>query len=244
MALSRLTRSLGRLLMLQSSWTYERMQGVGIAFATLPLLEPLRDDPARHREAVSRSTELFNAHPYLAGIAAGAIARAEIEGVAGPTIQRLKTALAGPLGSLGDQLFWIGVVPGVMAAMLMAVGLGAGWPAAAVGLVLYLAVRIYVTAWGLGLGYRTGLGVAAALKASRLDDQVRRVGLGAGLMVGLAVPIVGRWLANGATPGLAALALGGAGGVWAALVRSRIPGARLLTLVAMAIIILWHWSTP
>lgn len=243
MAVSRVTRSVLRLLLLQSSWTYERMQGVGIAFASLPLLEPLRGDPARHREAVGRSTEFFNAHPYLAGIAAGAAARAEVDGVAGATIQRLKTALAGPLGSLGDQLFWIGVVPGVMAAMLLAVGLGAGWPAAAVGLGLYLAVRIAVTAWGAALGYRSGLGVAAALKASRLDDQVRRVGLGAGLLVGLAVPIVGRWLAGGHPAELAALALGGAGGVWAALVRSRIPGARLLTLVAMEIIILWHWST-
>ena len=126
-----------RLLIVQAAWTYERLQGVGVGFASLPLLEPLRADPVKYRAAVARASEYFNAHPYLTGIAVGAAARAEIDGVPGGTIQRLKTALAGPLGSLGDQLFWIGVVPAVMAAMLLALAGDAGLPAVGLGVVLY-----------------------------------------------------------------------------------------------------------
>lgn len=234
-------RAVLRLLMLQSSWTYERMQGVGTAFASLPLLEPLEKDPERHRAALARASELFNAHPYLTGIAVGAASKAELDGVPGPTIQRLKTALAGPLGSLGDQLFWIGVVPAVLAAMLLALGLGAGWLPVVVGVALYLGIRLWVTTWGVRLGFDAGLGVSTALKNSGLAERVRRVGLLAGLMVGVAVPVVGRWL-DPSLAGTAALAGGVLGGIVAALVRQRIVGARLLTLVAMAMIILWDWS--
>ncbi len=231
-----------RLLIVQAAWTYERLQGVGVGFASLPLLEPLRAEPDRYRAAVGRSTELFNAHPYLTGIAVGAAARAEIDGVPGGTVQRLKTALAGPLGSLGDQLFWIGVVPAVMAAMLLALSLHAGLLAVAAGVGLYLLVRLYVTVWGLRLGFQSGLQISGALKASGLTDQVRRVGLLAGLVVGAAVVPVFRWLA---TPAVAfhwwlMPALGLTGGVIAALVRFRVPSARLLTLVAMVVTLLWQ----
>ena len=241
MALSPRLRASLRLLVLQASWTYERMQGVGAGFASIPLLEALRDRPEKHREALARSSELFNAHPYLAGVAVGAAARAEQDGVAGATIQRLKTALAGPLGSLGDQLFWIGVVPATLAVMLIAVAFGGSWPVVAIGVALYLAIRLATTVWAVRLGHEAGLGISTALKDSGLAERVRRVGLVAGLLVGVAVPITGRWL-DASTAGAIALGVGAVGGIVAALVRQRIVGARLLTLAAMAIILLWHWS--
>lgn len=241
--MSDLGRTVVRLLVVQASWTYERMQGVGIGFASLPLLGRLTD-PARRAAAVARATEYFNAHPYLDGIAVGAAAKAEFDGVPPATIQRLKTALAGPLGSLGDQLFWIGVLPAVTAAVIIAVTLGAGLPAVAVGVGSYLGIRLYVTIWGTRLGLESGLAVASALKASRLTDQVRRVGLLAGVLVGAAAPLAGRWLAgsNPGAAGTAAFALGTGFGIVAALVRFRVPTARQVTLVVMAVVVLWHWS--
>ena len=232
-----------RLLIVQAAWTYERLQGVGVGFASLPLLEPLRADPARYRAAVGRASEYFNAHPYLTGIAVGAAARAEIDGVPGATIQRLKTALAGPLGSLGDQLFWIGVVPAVMAAMLLALSWDAGIPAVGLGVLLYLMVRLYVTVWGLRLGLQSGLAVSGALKASGLTDQVRRVGFLAGFLVGAAVVPLFRWLADPSGPPgwWLAPALGLTGGIVAALVRFRVPSARRLTFAVMGAVLLWHW---
>jgi mannose PTS system EIID component len=236
-------RSFLRLLIFQASWTYERLQGIGMGYASIPLLAPLRRDQARHAEAVARASEYFNSHPYLAGIAVGATAKAEHDGLPGQTIARLRTALSGPLGSLGDQLFWIGVVPAVIGALLIAVSREAGLQAVLVGSALYIAVRIVVTWWGLRLGLRSGVGVAEALRRSGLSDQVRRVGLLAGLVVGIALPLVVDWFSPPGTNAVRiAASLGALGGVVAALVRFRVPPARRLTVLAMAGAILLQWG--
>ena len=120
-------RALLRLMAVQGSWNYERMLGVGMGYAAEPLLEDLKTvDPVRHGEAVVRSAEFFNCNPNLAGLALGATARAEYEAVPGVQIARLRTALCSPLGALGDELFWAGLVPTLVGLALAAVVLGAG----------------------------------------------------------------------------------------------------------------------
>ncbi|MEZ4585712.1 MAG: PTS system mannose/fructose/sorbose family transporter subunit IID [Gemmatimonadales bacterium] len=233
-----------RLLVLQGSWTYERLQGIGTGFATLPLLRVLVTDPERQREAVARSVEYMNAHPYLAGIAVGAVARAEERGVAPGTIQRLKTALAGPLGSLGDQLFWIGVLPAVMAASLIGLGLGGGLYAVIGPWVVYVAIRMLVMVWGLQIGLDAGVEVHRAIKASKLPDQVRRVGSVAGFAVGMSLPLLVRWMA-GDPPSrtlLLAGAVGALGGLLAARATGRVPTARRITVILLGVVFLWRWS--
>jgi PTS system mannose-specific IID component len=230
--------------LLQASWTYERMQGVGIGFASLPLLEPLRNDPGRHLGAVTRSSEYFNAHPYLAPIAVGAAARAELDGAAAPAIQRLKSVLAGPLGGLGDQLFWAGLVPGTTAAMIVGVALGGGLWVVVIGVLLYVATRWTVTLWGLDLGLGSGLGVVASLKASHLQSWVRWVVLGAGLMVGLAIPLVSRWMnPEGLSSELViAMAVGAAAGIVGTWITDRRYSARTITALIMIVILVLHRS--
>ncbi len=117
-----------RLFAVQGTWNYERMLGVGMGYAAEPLLEDLKTvDPVRHTEAVVRSAEFFNCNPNLAGLALGATARAEYDGVPGAQIARLRTALCSPLGALGDQLFWAGLVPLLVGGALIGVVLGATW---------------------------------------------------------------------------------------------------------------------
>ena len=73
-----------RLFAVQGTWNYERLLGVGMGYAAEPLLEDLKTvDPVRHTEAVVRSAEFFNCNPNLAGLALGATARAEYDGVPG-----------------------------------------------------------------------------------------------------------------------------------------------------------------
>ena len=140
-------RSLIRLLSLQASFTFERLQGVGMAVAQEPLLEPLGRDNEQIRAARARSAQYFNAHPFLAGIAAGALSRAELDHEDGERILRLRTALSGPLGALGDQLFWAGIVPAIMGVMLGASALGGGLQAL-LGIVIgYNITRVFVTGW-------------------------------------------------------------------------------------------------
>src|SRR4029079_3759463 len=143
-------RALLRLLSVQGSWNYERMQGIGMGYAAEPLLADLRvADPVRHAAAVVRSAEFFNANPYLAGLALGASARAEYDAVPGQQVARLRTALAGPLGALGDGLFWAGILPATAGLALAAVALGARWWAVLGFLVIFNAVRLATGWWAL-----------------------------------------------------------------------------------------------
>ena len=188
-----------RLYYVQAAWNYERMLGIGMGHAAGPLLEDLRTvDPARHAEAVARSSDYFNANPNLAGLALGALARAELDHVPGAAVSRLRTALSGPLGALGDRLFWAGVVPALSALALAAVALGAGWWAAVGLVVVYGVIRALTARWALVTGWAEGLQVGAAIGKSWLPRAAERVGMVAGFCVGLAIPLVATWMLRGA----------------------------------------------
>jgi PTS system mannose-specific IID component len=188
-------RSSLRLLAVQAAWNYERMTGLGMGYAAEPLLEDLKSaDPARHAEAQIRSAEYFNSHPYLAGLALGALVRAEYDLVPGPQIARLRTALTSPLGALGDQLFWAGLVPALMAGSIIAVVYGAGLWALLAALVGYNVGRVATGVWALRTGLATGAKVGAAIGASWLPPTAQRIGLIAGLLVGIALPLAAAWL--------------------------------------------------
>lgn len=187
-------RAFLRLFAVQGAWNYERMLGVGMGYAAEPLLEDLGNaDPARHAEAVVRSAEFFNCHPYLAGLALGATVRAEYDQVPGPQIIRLRTALCSPLGALGDQLFWSGVLPALIAATLIAVCFGAGVWVVLVFLLLYNLFRIMTGAWSLSTGLAAGANVGQQISGSWLPKAARRIGPVAGLLVGVAIPLAGAW---------------------------------------------------
>jgi PTS system mannose-specific IID component len=184
-----------RLLFLQGAWNYERMIGVGMGFAAQPLLEDLKSaDPLRHAEASVRSADFFNSHPYLAGIALGALVRCEYDRLPGGQIARLRVALTSALGALGDQVFWAGLVPASVGAALVGVALGAGlWWVGAIFL-LYLAIRVGTGIWALRTGLRSGARVGDAITQSWLRSAALHGGLVAGLLIGMAVPAVTGWL--------------------------------------------------
>jgi len=201
-------RAFLRLFAIQGDWNYERMLGVGMGYAAEPLLDELRTrDPVRHTAAVVRSAEFFNCNPNLAGLALGALARAERDGVPGEQVSRLRTALCGPLGAIGDRLFWTGVVPALSALAIAAVVLGAGAWAIAGFLLAYNTLRVGTAWWSLRTGLREGLQVGGAVGRSWLPRAAERVGPMAGFAVGLAIPLAGRWLMQGLAPTVMALVL-------------------------------------
>lgn len=236
-------RALLRLASLQASYTYERMQGVGIAVAEEPLLEPLATEPERARAARGRSAQYFNAHPFLAGAAVGALAKAELDGQPADRILRLRTALSGPLGALGDQLFWAGIVPATMGLALIAASLGGGLGAVALAVLGYNVLRVMVTWWGLRVGLRHGLQVAHAISESRLPAMAAYAGGVAALIVGAAIPWVASWLLRGTGQPVRATVLVVAGAFVLGVVTLRRPlSAPALTLGAAVLTLLWRWS--
>jgi mannose PTS system EIID component len=237
-----LGRALLRLFAVQGSYDYERMLGVGVGVAEEPLLRDLAD--GKYRPAVARGAHFFNAHPYLIGLAVGAAARAEHDGAPPDQIERLREALCGPLGSLGDRLVWAGWLPFLSGLTVAAIALGASWIAVAAFLVVYNIGHVALRWWALHAGWRYGTRVSVALHHPMLQRATTLLGPAMAFVVGVALPVSAqflaapfpRWgqLAVVVTAGVAFLALRWRG--------DRLNGLRLaLGLGAVALAVGWLW---
>ena len=231
----------------QGSWNYDRMVGLGLAHVMEPLLRgmPGPDGEERVRKALGRAATFFNAHPYLVGLGAGALARAAHDAVPLHQVERLKGALVASLGSVGDRLVWAGWLPVSSAAGIMATIVVSPMAGVLVFLLTYNVVHLLVRWWGLSAGWRDGIGVAAALSGPVMQVALRIVGRAAPFAVGLALPLAVEWLVRSlpaaAFTGIAVTAVVALGlGRWLA---PTLGGVRVgLALVAVALLagMLWR----
>lgn len=188
---------------LQGSWNYEILVGNGVGFCVEPALRllPGGAEGQPYRDALARQAAYFNAHPYLAGLAIGALARAEIEQVTPSRIERFRTALCGPLGSIGDRLVWAAWLP---ACSLLAILLfGIGWTplgVVAAFLIIYNIGHVGLRAWALRAGWRFGLRVATALGHPVLQHGPRYIGRVSAVLGGLALPFAVHRAIGGGAP--------------------------------------------
>jgi PTS system mannose-specific IID component len=181
-----------RLLAIQGAWNYETFLGNGIGFSMEPALRLLPGGPRGEafQAAMARQSAYFNAHPYLAAVAVGALARAELDGEPPERIERFRMALAGPLGSVGDRLVWAAWLPFCSLLALLVFGLGAG-----VGAVLLTFLGVYnaghfaLRAWGLRTGWSHGLRVAQALGNPLLRRATGIIGRAGAFTAGAAFPL-------------------------------------------------------
>jgi PTS system mannose-specific IID component len=181
-----------RLLAIQGSWNYEILLGNGIGFCLEPALRLLPEGvhSAHFKEALARESKYFNAHPYLAGVAVGALARAELDGEEPERIERFRTALCGPLGSVGDRLVWAGWLPFCSLLALAVFGLGGGpLLVLAVFLGTYNIGHFALRWWGLRTGWKHGLRVASALGNPVLRHGPQQIARLAALATGFAIPL-------------------------------------------------------
>lgn len=184
-----------RSLLIQGSWNYRGMIGTGMAWALLPALRHLRGGPALPAEepdpALSRHAGHFNAHPYLATIALGSLARLEAEGASDEMIRRFREAIRGPLGALGDRVVWATWLPFVSLLSLCLYALGMPpWGVVAVFLVVYNAGHLALRVWGLELGWTEGARVGTRLRGAALAPRAERLGAGSSLLVGLLIGLL------------------------------------------------------
>jgi len=188
-----LAAALLRLFAVQGSYNYERLLGVGVGVAEEPLLRDLGD--GKYRPAVARGAHFFNAHPYLIGLAVGAAARAEHDGAAPDQIERMREALCGPLGSLGDRLVWAGWLPLLSGLALAAVALGGGWIAVGAFLLVYNIGHVALRWWALQAGWTHGTRVSVALHHPVLQKAGALLGPAMAFAVGAALPLSASLLA-------------------------------------------------
>ena len=235
-----------RLLAVQGSWNYETLLGTGIGFVMEPALRCLPGGARtpRYREALARESRYFNAHPYLTGIAVGALTRAELEGVDAARIERFRSALASPLGSVGDRLVWASWLPFCSLVALCVFGAG-GSALAVVGtfLLLYNAGHFLLRAWGLHIGLSRGLNVAPALANPVFRKGPQVIGSAAALIAGVALPVALQRVVGqeqGLNGGIIAAALIGI--VLLAGLRERAEGWRI-ALGVLAVFVLYSLLT-
>lgn len=231
-----------RLLAIQGSWSYEVLLGNGIGFCIEPALRLLPDgahSPAFH-SALARESRYFNAHPYLASVAVGALARAELDGEPPERIERFRTALAGPLGSVGDRLIWAGWLPFCSLASLAIFGLGASTLTVIVMfLSVYNAGHLALRIWGLNTGWNHGLLVAAALGNPVLRGGPQQIGRVAALATGIAIPLaLGRIIGPGRNFMGGVLVAVALGSLLIVRLQGRIEGWRLSMIVLAAFVLI------
>src|SRR2546427_307237 len=122
-------------------------------------------------------------------------ARAEHDGAPPDQIERLREALCGPLGSLGDRLVWAGWLPLLSGLTIAAIALGAGWFAVAGFLIVYNIGHVALRWWALNAGWTYGARVSVALHSPMLQKALALLGPAMAFAVGFALPLAARFLA-------------------------------------------------
>jgi mannose PTS system EIID component len=181
---------------IQASWSYDRLQSLGFAFALLPALRRLYPDRAEFSLRLAAHMEYFNTQPYLASFILGAAARAEEERASGRNpdvnVTELKTTLMAPLGALGDSFFWGSLKP-FAAAAAVAVLITGSWWAPLLFLAVYNVVHVGLRFSLVFIGYSTQGNVAEMMSRYSFTRLARRYKAMSVAIVGCIVGTISAW---------------------------------------------------
>ena len=166
-----------RAFLIQASWSFDRMQTVGFAYAIEPALRKLYPVQAEYEDRLRVHLEYFNTQPYFASFILGAAVRLEQDRATGRNtaadVSGLKSALMAPLGALGDSFFW-GALKPMAALTAVAVLMAGSWWAPVLFLALYnvwhLGLRLSMLIWG----YTSGGDAVALMARYRFTRMAKR----------------------------------------------------------------------
>ena len=100
-----------RSMFLQGSFNYERMQAGGWLYSILPGLKKIHKNKQDLSTSMKHNLEFFNCHPFLITFVMGIILSLEQKKSDVQTIRALRVAAMGPLGGIGDAIFWFTLLP-------------------------------------------------------------------------------------------------------------------------------------
>lgn len=100
-----------RSMFLQASFNYERMQAGGWLYSILPGLKKIHKNKEDLSTSMKHNLEFFNCHPFLITFVMGIILSLEQKKSDVQTIRALRVAAMGPLGGIGDAIFWFTLLP-------------------------------------------------------------------------------------------------------------------------------------
>ena len=107
-----LNKMVWRSLNLQGSFNYERMQAAGWLYGILPGLLSIHGEGTDDLKlSMAHNLEFFNTHPFLVTFVMGIVLSLEQQKADINTIRAVRVAAMGPLGGIGDAIFWFTLVP-------------------------------------------------------------------------------------------------------------------------------------
>ena len=96
---------------LQASFNYERMQACGWLWGILPGLQKIHTNKEDLKASMAHNLDFLNTHPFLVTFVMGIVLSLEQNKADTKTIRSVRISAAGPLGGIGDALFWLTLVP-------------------------------------------------------------------------------------------------------------------------------------
>lgn len=161
---------------IQAVWNFKGLLSTGFCYTLVPAAKRLTENDQDCAAFLKKHLCFFNAHPYFASYAVGAIIRLEKDLREGglkdeAQIERFKNAMIGALGALGDQLFWAAVKPGAILLGLTGAVLfddiRIQIASIVIALIVYNIPHLYVRAAGLMSGYSEGYAIVKHLKIEK-----------------------------------------------------------------------------
>lgn len=140
---------------LQASFNYERMQAAGWLYSILPGLEKIHTDKDDLATSMTHNMEFFNIHPFLVTFAMGICMSLEQNKADIPTIRAVRVSLMGPLGGIGDALFWMTLVPilaGITSQMAIAGNIAGPIVFLLIFNIIQFAIRFGLMNWSYKMG--------------------------------------------------------------------------------------------
>ena len=151
-----LNKMVWRSLNLQGSFNYERMQANGWLYGILPgLLAIHGEDSDDLKLSMAHNLEFFNTHPFLVTFVMGIILCLEQQKADINTIRAVRVAAMGPLGGIGDAIFWFTLVPiaaGIGSNMAIQGSIAGPIVFLALFNIVQFAVRFFLMHWSYKLG--------------------------------------------------------------------------------------------
>ena len=151
-----LNKMVWRSLNLQGSFNYERMQSGGWLYGILPGLEKIHGDNEEDLKiSMGHNLEFFNTHPFLVTFVMGIVLSLEQQKADIDMIRGVRVAAMGPLGGIGDAIFWFTLVP-ITAGITSQMAID-GWLAGPIlFLLIFNAVQFGIRFWLMNWSYRLG----------------------------------------------------------------------------------------
>ncbi|EKT57282.1 PTS system mannose/fructose/sorbose family transporter subunit IID [Providencia burhodogranariea] len=152
-----------RSLLLQASFNYERMQAGGWLYTLIPALRKIHKKPEDLSNSMKMHMEFINVHPFDVTFLSGLVLAMERSKENVSTIRAVKIALMGPLGGIGDALFWLTLLP-ICAGIGASLALQGSLFGPIIFLLMFNAVHFAVRFGLAHYGYRAGTKAIAMLK--------------------------------------------------------------------------------